>query len=200
MTVELIDHSCNAEATIAQAAGVCYGKDDADKKRLTRLKQHKHLATFRFAHAVFKFTDISRACQNQIVRSKHLDFLVESQRYVDQSNRGFVYPEGISNYLESEMDTVISEAFFRYESLIAGGMSKEDARAILPANTMTSMYVAGNFQAWIDFLKLRVSKHAQAEIRRVAIYVWSTFSVNFPLVFADLEFEFQCLKEWEATL
>jgi len=200
MQVELIDHSCNAVETIARSAGVCYGKDNGDKKRIARLKQHKHLATFRFAHAVFKFTDISRACQNQIVRSAHLDFLVESQRYVDQGERGFVMPDGIEGWQKSALDDVARRSRMLYRQLLEEGVPKEDARSILPANTMTSMYVAGNFQAWLDFLKLRVSKHAQAEIRKVAIYVWSTLSINFPEVFADLTFEAATLAIWEGRL
>ena len=196
MTVELIDHSCKAEETIAQSAGVCYGKPDKDTKRIERLKQHKHLATFRFAHAVFKVSDISRACQNQIVRSKHLDFLVESQRYVKQTARGFVYPAQLSHKQQEEINIHINHTNRLYQRLLSDGVSKEDARSILPQNTMTTMYVAGNFQAWHDFLKLRVSMHAQKEIRTVAIYIWSTLAVNFPHVFKDMEFEGMSLLTW----
>ena len=200
MIVELIDHSCKAEETIAQSAGVCYGKPDKDTKRIARLKQHKHLATFRFAHAVFKVSDISRACQNQFVRSKHLDFLVESQRYVKQTNRGFVYPPSLSPEQQEEVKLHINHTNRLYQRLLVDGVSKEDARSVLPQNSMTTMYVAGNFQAWMDFLKLRVSTHAQQEIRTVAIYIWSTLAVNFPLVFKDIEFEAKSLQEWEREI
>ena len=200
MTVELIDHSCKAEETIAQSAGICYGNDNKNTGRIVRLKQHKHLATFRFAHAVFKISDISRACQNQFVRSKHLDFLVESQRYVKQTSRGFVYPPSLPDKLRKEVQEHVNHTNRLYQRLLVDGVSKEDARSILPQNSMTTMYVAGNFQAWIDFLKLRVSKHAQSEIRQVAIYIWSTLAVNFPLVFDDIEFEDERLSVWEATL
>ncbi len=198
MKIELIDSSKNAETTIAQASGICYGRPDKDVSRIKRLKQHSHLAVMRFAHAVFKVADISRACQNQIVRSKHLDFLVESQRYVDQSDRGFVMPKSIlSQHQIDIVEETVEEAFGVYKDLIGLGIPKEDARAVLPANTMTSMYVAGNMQAWLDFLKLRVSKHAQLEIRTVALYIWATLAINFPLIFADLKFDEKGLNTWE---
>ncbi len=198
MKVELIDHSKYAETTIAQAAGLCYGKPDKDVSRIKRLKQHSHLATMRFAHAVFKVTDISRACQNQIVRSKHLDFLVESQRYVDQSDRGFVMPKSLLSQHEIEaFEDAVDTANNTYKYLIDSGIPKEDARAVLPANTMTSMYVSGNFQAWLDFLKLRVSKHAQGEVQQVAVWIWATLAVSFPLVFKDLKFDDKGLTEWD---
>jgi thymidylate synthase (FAD) len=83
-----------------------------------------------------------------------------------------------------------------YEELVAKGVPKEDARAILPQNTMTSMYVAGNFQAWMDFLKLRVSKHAQREVRVIAISIWERLGFTFPLVFRDLVYEGMTFDEW----
>lgn len=196
MKVELIDHSKNAEETIAQGAGMCYGQPDKDVSRITRLKQHGHLATFRFAHAVFKVEDISRACQNQIVRHKHLDFLVESQRYVDQTDRGFVMPD-ISDCDQALVSRVLYETEEIYTQLINGGVSKEDARAILPANTMTSMYIAGNFQAWSDALNLRVDSHAQKEIRTVFLHVWNRLNFNFPLAFPKNEVRNgKIMEEW----
>jgi len=198
MNVTLTDHSVNGQATIAQAAGVCYGKKDKDVTRITRLKQHKHLATMRFAFAVICIEDISVACQNQLVRSKHLDFLVESKRYVDASTRGFVLPD-----VGEATSTILRKTAERnmevYTQLINHGVAKEDARAILPANTMTSMYVAGNLQAWMDMLKLRVSKHAQKEIREVAIECWKQLNSIYPLVFGDLIYEDKTLDEWIVT-
>ena len=198
MNVTLTDHSVNGQATIAQAAGVCYGKKDKDVTRITRLKQHKHLATMRFAFAVICIEDISVACQNQLVRSKHLDFLVESKRYVDASTRGFVLPD-----VGEATSTILRKTAERnmevYTQLISHGVAKEDARAILPANTMTSMYAAGNLQAWMDMLKLRVSKHAQKEIREVAIECWKELDSIYPLVFGDLIYEDKTLDEWIVT-
>ena len=195
MKISLIDYSKNGETTIAQAAGLCYGKPDKDVSRIKRLKEHKHLATMRFAHAVIRLEDISVACQNQMVRSKHLDFLVESKRYVDASDRGFVTPE-VSYEAECIIDQAYIDARETYIELLEMGVAKEDARSILPANTMTSMYVAGNLQAWMDMLKLRVSKHAQKEIRDVAILCWALLTDVYPLIFSDLVFEDKIYKEW----
>lgn len=200
MKVELIDHSCKAQETIAQSSGVCYGNDSKDPTRIKRLKQHKHLATFRFAHAVFKISDISIACRDQIVRSKHLDFLVQSFRYTTPKKAVYT-PQVIQDRAWSKaQQRLLENAYSMYEVMVDDGVPKEDARMVLPVGMLHSMYVAGNFQAWNDFLKLRVSKHAQTEIRMVAIYIWSTLAINFPLVFADMEFESKKLSEWEVTL
>ena len=39
---------------------------------------------------------------------------------------------------------------------------------MLPEATQTELIVTGNFQAWLDFIKLRADKFAQWEIRAVA--------------------------------
>jgi thymidylate synthase ThyX len=39
---------------------------------------------------------------------------------------------------------------------------------VLPEATQTELIVTGNFQAWLDFIKLRADTHAQWEIRQVA--------------------------------
>ena len=195
MNVTLIDYSKYGETTIAQAAGLCYGKPDKDVSRIKRLKEHKHLATMRFAFAVIKVEDISIACQNQMVRSKHLDFLVESKRYVDASNRGFVMPD-LGDKEKAFITEIVDISTRAYRSLLEVGVSKEDARSVLPANIMTSMYIAGNLQAWMDMFKLRVSKHAQKEIREVAIKCWAVLIEVYPLVFKDLVYEGKNFKEW----
>ncbi len=197
MKITLIDYSKYGQTTIAQAAGLCYGKPDKDVSRIKRLKEHKHLATMRFAHAVIKVEDISIACQNQMVRSKHLDFLVESKRYVDATERGFVMPE-VGREATALINQICMSTSIGYQNLLDLGVKKEDARSILPMNTMTSMYIAGNLQAWMDMFKLRVSRHAQKEIREVALECWRLLIDTYPLVFKDLVFEDKTFDDWEA--
>ena len=55
-----------------------------------------------------------------------------------------------------------------YKRLLDDGVKKEDARFVLPEATTTELVVTGNFQAWLDFIKLRADSHAQWEIRAVA--------------------------------
>lgn len=199
MLVEFMGGETNAEEIISRGAATCYGKNDSSPKRIHKLKQHGHLATMRFGHATFKVSDISRACANQLIRHKFVDVLQESQRYVNQADRGFVMPD-VDNESKKMIKEFVELADEVYSHLRRHGVSKEDARSILPQNTMTNIYLTSSFQGWMDMFRLRVSKHAQAEVRQVAIYIWATLSVNFPLVFKDLKFENKSLGEWESTL
>jgi thymidylate synthase (FAD) len=180
----------NAEQQIGEYAAICYDSDvspDACIRRAKSCASKGHLATLRFAHAVFHITGISRACSHQFVRSKHLDFLQQSQRYVNQSTAGFVYPN-------SKRDDLISSAYRSaldvYDSLIAQGVKKEDARFVLPTGVATELYVVGNLQAWQDFIKLRADRAAQKEIRDVAISINNILAAHCPNLFKEMHEDF----------
>ena len=86
------------EIEISNNAKICYGNEHNDKDITTQLVHgHGHLAALRFAYATIEVRNISVACQNQIVRSSHLDFMVQSKRYVSdkKGNFSFIYPKNI---------------------------------------------------------------------------------------------------------
>lgn len=187
MLVELVDYTRDAEVKIATAAAICYNSKTTDgelnERRIKHLLGLGHLATLRFAYATFRISEISRACANQMVRSKHLDFLQESQRYVKQSAFTYVMPE-----MESEADkqayiNMMEYAQDNYDFLISKGYKKEDARMVLPIGAHTKLYVVGNFQSWGDFIKLRSNKAAQSEIRGVALQIKEQLNIIAPTVF-----------------
>ena len=170
MNVELLNITRESVESIGRYAGICYDSS-TDKesciKRANHCKDRGHLATLRFAHATFHVSGISRVSSHQFVRSKHLDFLQRSQRYCKETEGSFVIPKlpddeytEYLNHMEACKDY--------YNRLLAKGVKKEDARFVLPEATTTELVVTGNFQAWLDFIKLRADSHAQWEIRAVA--------------------------------
>ena len=56
-------------------------------------------------------------------------------------------------------------AYYWYEKLLAAGVSREQARMILPVNIYTSMVWKMDMLNLFKFLQLRLDKHAQWEIR-----------------------------------
>ena len=170
MNVELLNITPNALEFIGKCAGICYNSSterEPSIKRAVQCKDKGHLATLRFAHATFHVSGISRTCSHQFVRSKHLDFLQRSQRYCSETNSTVVVPK-LTEEQEFEYITAIQTAQIAYDNLIKLGVRKEDARFVLPEATKTELIVTGNFQAWLDFIKLRGDTHAQWEIREVA--------------------------------
>ena len=185
MNVKLVTYT--DEHIISDMAKNCYANNT--DKDLTRslVHSHKHLAVLRFAFAVIQVDGISIACQNQVVRSKHLDFLVESKRYVsaERGNFEFIYPENIDDKTKEAMEIYWEDSLVLYNAMIERGVKKEDARAILPMNTSTKMGIAGNLQSWIDAIRLRVDTKAQLEIRTMYIKIWGLLKEVYPNVFIE---------------
>ena len=186
MQIDLKFITPDAENFIGAMAGICYGSDTNDVtkniKRAAKCADDGHLATLRFAHAVFHVSGISRVCSHQFVRSKHLDFLQRSQRYCKENNTSFTYPS-LPEELEDEFMNHLVRSQFLYNELIDKGVKKEDARFVLPEATHTELVVVGNLQAWLDFIKLRADKHAQWEIREVAKQINNQLHNHCPNIF-----------------
>ena len=173
---------------ISDCAKICYGNEHNSKDiTSTIVHKHKHLASLRFAYATVRIDGLSVAAQNQMVRSSHLDYMVQSKRYVSNKKGGFTFimPPNLSLDEQEAMQSHWDTSLATYNSLIASGTAKEDARAVLPANTSTNMYITGNLQGFISMLKLRLDSHAQHEIRVIALAIYRELKVVFPLVFTD---------------
>lgn len=173
---------------LGRFAGICYGREGNDDKRLAHIIDVGHLSVLRFGHVVFKIEGISRVCLAQLTRSKHLDYLVRSSRYCDESDAEFIKPEGFD-----KLDIETQSALTKYEDAVRGmykelrelGMSKQDARFYLPQAQATELYAAGNYQAWVDFIKLRNTKHAQKEVRDVAAEIERQLQAIAPIIFGE---------------
>jgi thymidylate synthase (FAD) len=82
-----------------------------------------------------------------------------------------------------EYTNSINGSFKTYDKLIEQGVRKEDARFVLPEAAHTTLIVTGNFQAWRDFLNLRLDSAAQWEIRDVASQILVALNKEAPTVF-----------------
>jgi thymidylate synthase (FAD) len=184
MKVTLEEHT--NPLNLGRYAGICYGREGNDEKRLAHIIGVGHLSVLRFGSAVFRIEGISRVCLAQLTRSKHLDYLVRSSRYCDESEAEFVLPEDFDTLGMTEKVLVqryIDAAIALYKALRDSGMTKQDARYFLPQAQETELYVSGNYQAWKDFIKLRTSKAAQTEVREVALEIERQLKEIAPIIF-----------------
>lgn len=173
---------------IGKFSGICYGREGNDDKRLAHIISVGHLSVLRFGHVVFKVEGISRVCLAQITRSKHLDYLVRSSRYCDESDAEFIRPEGFGKLDAQVQATLDNYEWYSkniYKALREAGMSKQDARFWLPQAQATELYMAGNYQAFLDFIKLRNTKHAQKEVRDVAAEIERQLQGIAPIIFGE---------------
>ena len=138
------------------------------------------------------FKNPSRTASHQLVRHRNA-ISQESQRYVDYGKALFVDPVlEEKNTDNTRYDiTIFGQQFSNisitdmanleislYSQLRATGMSKENARAILPNNVCTKLYMTFTFDSIIRFIQLRTDPAAQAEIRNIANDVKKLFLAN----------------------
>lgn len=196
MLVQLLDHTQNPVARIGRMAAICYDSkiDEASNiKRAVNCKTSGHLATMRFAYATVNVSGISRVCSHQIVRMAHAGILQRSQRYVKETTVQFVDPPALATLPQIWKDTwkdLQEAAEDLYLALVESGqMKKEDARYILPQGCATEMNLCLNFQGWKDFLHNRTTKHAQWEVREVALEIEKLLAGIAPEIFTPTKTE-----------
>jgi thymidylate synthase (FAD) len=180
------------DGLIEHAGRVCYNRTDSDGKNTAafikaRLKEG-HESIIEHCVATFEITGISRACSHQIVRHRISSVSQESQRYVDMSECSFTVPPEIA--CDEEALCIWNKALdmtqLAYRMLRRRGITKENARMLLPQATQTRMVFTANFRELRHFFNMRCQKAAQWEIREVAKEMLRLMNDFTPNVFGDL--------------
>ena len=76
MRVEVISATEKPVEVISRAAGTCYGKDNASRKRMETCYNSGHLSVFEHAVVTLRIEGISRACMAQLTRHRMVSFCV----------------------------------------------------------------------------------------------------------------------------
>lgn len=195
MKVELVDSTTDAAWVISHAARTCYNsqdKDDISKRGdfIQGLIKAGHETPLEFAGATFDIREVSRVCQNQIVRHRiGCSFCVESERFVDVSKNEVVLPYHLQA-VDDKANEMVNLMKEYYASLVRNGVPREDARMILPQGMCTNMCVHMSFRAIRNFLKLRLDKHAQYEVRQVAKAILEICDEKWPWLVKDIKENF----------
>jgi thymidylate synthase (FAD) len=190
LRVEFLE-SFGDDEMIANVARVSYKKtadnytEEQNAKLIKYLWEHKHTSPFRHPQVQFRIK-----CSIYVERQlfKHQQGIAAnslSGRYVDfsdsydrinvwrkQSTNSKQGSDGPLSQKDQALcarieDTVISVCKDAYQELLALGVSKEQARSILPLNLETEFIWTGSLQAFMHMCALRLKPDAQAETRNV---------------------------------
>lgn len=212
-TVDYVDHMGD-DLAVVNAARVSFDKESfifsgKDEKLISYLAKHKHWSPF--AHTSVKFrVSAPIFVARQLVKHQVGGVWNEvSRRYVEDEPvfyfpkvwRGkpetakqgssdkkleMIYPEcDLEMWIESQT----SEQLSLYNKCLEVGMAPEQARMILPQNTMTSWIWTGSLVFWDRVCKLRMDSHAQQETQDVAIQIDKICSELFPVSWKALKGE-----------
>jgi len=189
-----------------------YVLKDGDRKLIHYLAEHKHLSPF--GHCFASFTVKAPIfVARQLVKHKFLRWNEISRRYVD-SDPEFYVPDvwrgrsadkkqGSEGSVVIDRDTWYDNDDFEdanpyaiekvmldeYKSMLRKGVCPEQARMILPQNTMTEWYWSGSLDAFADMCNLRCTGDTQLETRLVANKICAVMMVLFPVSWFALRLE-----------
>jgi len=195
----LFDHELSEE---------CFELSEKDARLITYLAKHNHWTPF--AHCFLSFrVKVPMFVAMQL--DKHTVGLATnsvSRRYVS-SEPEFYFPDtwrkaaanvkqGSSDEEHYNSDKYKQEASFDlnevltlYKDMILNGVCAEQARMVLPMNTMTERIWSGSLAAFARVCKLRLDPHSQKETRAVAKWVADAvrplFPVSFPALLGELK-------------
>jgi len=215
--VTLVDSMGNSLSVVNDARQSFDNRKDQweakDEKLLNYLAREHHTSPFR--GVVFKWfvkapLFIARQWWKHTVASTYVDDQLgwneKSFRYCSAEDAQFYMPsqflrqaesnrqasgEPLSTSGQSRAVILYKEALATskaaYEELVAMGVSKEQARAVLPAALYTSFVWTCSLQALLHFLSLRLGKGAQAEITAYAEALLELARPIAPEAFAAFE-------------
>ena len=165
-------------------------------KLLKYLIDNKHWSPFEMVNMCVEIKT-TRDIARQILRHRSFSFQEFSQRYAvaqgfemseprlqDQKNRQNSLETDdrqLAYWWEGAQRRVLQEAQFMYESALAKGIAKEQARKLLPEGmTQSSMYMNGTLRSWMHYVDIRCDKATQKEHREVAEKIRGIMIDQFP--------------------
>lgn len=200
-------HDASSADYLAEFAGrACYeswnrpnAKTAANVDYLAHIINVGHFSVLEHASATFYIQGVSRSLTHELVRHRHLSFSQRSQRYVDESNSGFVTPPDLRGlnivYFPQVVVTSANEAYDKLvDVLIEAGHTRKEARqaarSVLPNGTATNIVVTGNMRAWREFVQKRWHVAADKEIQQLAGLILDLLTTIAPNTFQDITEKF----------
>ena len=196
-----IDHM-GSDLSVVNAARVSFGKkhdtfQDKDRGLIRYLAKHKHLSPFGHAFASFH-VKAPIFVARQLVKHKFLRWNEVSRRYVSD-NIEFYEPDvwrgqaadkkqGSAGVVEDiNIRTTQRLVGMLYDHMLEQNVCEEQARMVLPQNTMTEWYWSGSLDAFAAMCHLRCASDTQYESRVVADQISEKMSELFPVSWEALQ-------------
>lgn len=205
ITVSLIEHMGDDKRIVDSARVSLYRHNKnidepfnaKDEKLLNYLAEHQHTSPFEHCTATF-YIACPMFIARQIMRHRTFSYNEVSRRYTSEAitfyQPSVMRKQAVKNLQASDGELAqteqaiadhiytqqIERAFKAYNELLACGVARELARAVLPHALNTQFYMSGNLLNWVKFIKLRDSEHAQLEAQIVAQQIKAQLNELYP--------------------
>jgi thymidylate synthase (FAD) len=201
MKVTLLD-SIGTDLSVVNAARVSFDKtseelNDADSKLISYLATHNHWSPFSHAFASFRIKAPIFVARQLVKHTVGLAWNEVSRRYVSTEPEFYLpntWRKSASNVKQGSSDervpyelgsgqwsSCIEIALNEYNDMLAAGICAEQARMILPQNTMTEWIWSGSLYAFARVCNLRLDSHTQRETQEIAKQISNNMKELFPV-------------------
>lgn len=169
---------------------------DKDKKLIAYLATHNHWSPFAHAQVSLRIKAPIFVARQLVKHQVGLAWNEVSRRYVD-SEPEFWFPKewrgkpvnakqgstGVIEdpYVSGAVDELSRTCLVGYSALLEAGVAPEQARMVLPQNTMTTWIWTGSLYAFARVCNLRLDAHSQAETQEVAKMISDIVQPLFPV-------------------
>ena len=204
-SVELLDW-CGDDLSVVNAARVSFAKQSSwsdtdmevpekDAKLIKYLAKHKHKSPFNHCFMSFR-VKAPIFVARQLVKHEYLPWNEVSRRYVTEEPEFYipeVFRAAADNVKQGSSDKAVpfptnpivqrasSTALMVYDMLLEQGVCPEQARMVLPQNTMTEWIWSGTLFAFAKMCKLRLDPHTQKETQEIAKMVDAEAKTLYPV-------------------
>lgn len=187
--VEYVDH-LGSDINVVNAARCSFAKEvkqfdlEKDTKLINYLAKHNHWSPLAHTAVTIRVKAPIFAARQYVKHQIGLVWNEESRRYIDSEPEFYIpteYHGKPNNAKQGSSEEVIGcidlggevmtphelvydqtvFALNAYDVLLAGGVAPEEARIVLPLNTMTNWMWTGSLVAFARVCKLRLDGHAQ---------------------------------------
>ena len=201
------DTDNSAELLCMTAGKVCYdafGKGRSNTgEYLGNIIESKHGSVLEHVSWNFIIAGVSRVFSHEHVRHRvGIAISQRSQRYVNESEAGQVLLPMIENnprarYIWQEAIATSQVAYDKLVKILAEDLRehldktlltktvRSAARSVMPNSTETYLFWTANARALRHYIEMRASRHADIEIRRVAVQILKIMQSEAPNLFAD---------------
>lgn len=176
-----------------------------DQKLINYLARHNHWTPFAHAFASFRIKAPIFVARQLVKHQVGLAWNEVSRRYVDdepefwmptewrgrpvnakQGSNGVMAEAQPEMMLSQTLGWAMTACLNTYIDLLKVGVAPEQARMILPQNTMTEWIWSGSLAAFCRVCKLRLDPHAQEETRELVGGIKALLEPLFPVSFTAL--------------
>ena len=182
---------------VEKCGRICYLSEPKDPegstdKFIRMLIKNGHESPLEHGGCTFKIVT-DRAISQEVVRHRLASYSQESTRYCNYANGKFsreitvIESSGLAENEAREWLDAMEHLERTYLLMIDSGVKPEKARDILPLCLKTELMMTANFREWRHFLKLRGSRMAHPEIRKMAKQIYKVFQRAIPVLVEDIK-------------